>query len=46
MLEDASEMVFLCWDMNYFLFFYFFLHSSVAEHKLSPEGVTGVYIGS
>lgn len=46
LLEDGGVLIFLGWDLNSTLVFGRFLHDIDAKPKLSPEGVTQVYMGS
>lgn len=46
LLKDVNVLIFPGWDMNSALIFNNFFHDVGAKHKLSPEGVTQVYMGS
>lgn len=46
LLGDVGVLIFPRWDLKFTLVFDSFLHNSGAKHKLSPEGVTQVFIGS
>lgn len=46
LLEDAGVLIFPKWDLNSALLFDSFLCDIDAKLKLSPNGVTQVYMGS
>lgn len=46
LLEDAGVLILPRWDMNSALVFDIFLHNIDAKHKLSPDCVTQLYMGS